>query len=253
MGMKNKYPNRKSIRLASWNYAWQGFYFITICTKNMVHIFGEMQDGIMKLNSFGEIALREWIKTSEIRDNVILDEFVIMPNHMHGIIRIIDKGQNHYLMKANHLGNDIVRANRLENDIVRAYRDTPVLPNRDMPTLPKSDLQAPGESNLLARSKRNPPHSNKLEPNNPNGNQINNKFEKRSFRSPSKDLGAIIRGYKAAVTTNINKSRKVKGVPVWHRNYYEHIIRNEQSLNHIRFYIKSNPKKWDEDRFSSIT
>lgn len=211
----------------------------------MEHIFGEVQDGIMKLNYFGEIALREWIKTSEIRDNVILDEFVIMPNHMHGIIRIIDQGQDQNSAKANCDEDEIVRANRLENDIVRAYRD--------MPMLPKSDLQAPGQSDLPARSKRNLPHSNKREPNIPNENLINNKFEKRSFRSPSKDLGAIIRGYKAAVTTNINKSRKVKGVPVWHRNYYEHIIRNEEALNQIRFYIQSNPRKWDEDRFSRFT
>lgn len=251
MGMKNKYPNRKSIRLASWNYAWPGYYFITICTKNMEHIFGEVQDGIMKLNSFGEIALREWIKTSEIRDNVILDEFVIMPNHMHGIIRIIDKRQDQNPAKANCNENEIVRAYR--DTPVLPNRDTPVLPNRDMPILPKSNLQAPGESDLLALSKRNLPHSNKREPNIPNGNQINNQFEKRSFRSPSKDLGAIIRGYKAAVTTNINKSRKVKGIPVWHRNYYEHIIRNEDALNQIRFYIQSNPRKWGEDRFSRFT
>lgn len=216
MGMNNKYPNRKSIRLQSWNYAWPGYYFITICTKNMEHIFGEVQDGIMKLNSFGEIAQQEWIKTSEIRDNVILDEFVIMPNHMHGIIQIIDHGRN--------------------RDSVRAYRDTPELPNCDKPELPNRNKHA----------------HYMLEHFNSNRNQINNQFEKRSFRSPSKDLGAIVRGYKAAVTTKINKSREVKGIPVWHRNYYEHIIRNQEALSHIRFYIKSNPRKWDEDRFNSI-
>lgn len=239
--MKNKYPNRRSIRLQSWNYAWPGYYFITICTKNFEHTFGEVQDRIMKLNSFGEIARQEWIKTSEIRNNVIIDEFVIMPNHMHGIIQIIDHGRN--------------------RDSVRAYRDTPVLPNCDKPELPNCDkLELPNCDTPVLPNCDKPELPNRKKPAhymrehfNSNRNQINNQFEKRSFRSPSNDLGAIVRGYKAAVTTKINKSREVKGIPVWHRNYYEHIIRNQEALSHIRFYIKSNPRKWHEDRFNSIT
>ena len=230
--MKNKYPNRRSIRLQSWNYAWPGYYFITICTKNFEHTFGEVQDGIMKLNSFGEIARQEWIKTSEIRNNVIIDEFVIMPNHMHGIIQIIDHGRN--------------------RDSVRAYRDTPVLPNRDTPVLPNCDKPELPNCDTPELPNRKKPAHYMREHFNSNRNQINNQFEKRSFRSPSKDLGAIVRGYKGAVTTKINILRRVKGMPVWHRNYYEHIIRTDEALNIIRYYIKLNPEKWEMDRFSKF-
>ena len=88
---KNKH-GRKSYRFSNWDYSGEGWYFITICTKNMVKYFGEIQDFIMSLNKIGCIAHQEWIKTGKLRDNVILDEFVVMPNHVHGII-IIDNPQ----------------------------------------------------------------------------------------------------------------------------------------------------------------
>lgn len=69
------------------------------------------------------------------------------------------------------------------------------------------------------------------------------------FRSPSHNLGAIIRGYKSTVTKQVNILRKTPGEPVWQRNYYENIIRDESSWNHIREYVKNNPQKWEEDRF----
>ncbi len=68
------------------------------------------------------------------------------------------------------------------------------------------------------------------------------------FRSPTKTLGAIIRGYKSSVTKQINILRNIKGMPIWQRNYYEHIIRNTQELEKIQEYIINNQLKWSEDR-----
>ena len=79
----------KSTRLKNWDYSGDGWYFITICTKNMVNYFGDVRDFIMGLSDIGCIAHEEWVKTGELRKNVILDEFVVMPNHVHGIV-IID-------------------------------------------------------------------------------------------------------------------------------------------------------------------
>jgi len=59
----------------------------------------------------------------------------------------------------------------------------------------------------------------------------------------------IVGRYKMLVAKEINKTRKSPSVPLWHRNYYEHIIRNEKSLHNIREYIKHNPIKWEQDRF----
>jgi len=111
--------HRRSIRLKGYDYSQAGLYFITICCHNRKHIFGQIafpqasvgancirpislsqEDHIppeMILNQFGQIAYNEWIKTPEIRPNVELGEFIIMPNHFHAIIRLLDdcKGELH--------------------------------------------------------------------------------------------------------------------------------------------------------------
>ncbi len=167
-----KIHHRKSIRLQNYDYSQNGYYFITICTKDKKCLFGKIENEKMILNELGKIAYKELQKTEEIRKNVKLDKFVIMPNHIHAII-VIDKP-------------------------VGAYGNTP--------------LQC-----------------------------------KTKFKSPSNNLGAIVRGYKSAVTKQINEYRKTPKLPVWQRNYYEHIIRNEKSLNQIQEYIICNPITWKKD------
>jgi REP element-mobilizing transposase RayT len=84
---KNKYRSDTS-RLKGWDYSNPGRYFITICTYNKDHLFGEINGGIMELSDFGQIALQEWWKSFEMRSELFCDAFVIMPNHLHGIVRI---------------------------------------------------------------------------------------------------------------------------------------------------------------------
>jgi putative transposase len=78
--------NRHSTRLAGHDYAQQGAYFITICCRDRIHLFGEIIDGKMILNECGLIAQNEWMQTPIVRPSIGLDEFVVMPNHIHGII-----------------------------------------------------------------------------------------------------------------------------------------------------------------------
>jgi len=80
--------NRKSIRLKGYDYAQEGLYFITICCQDRAHLFGEIMNGEMILNDCGEIAQNCWLEIPEHFPNVELHEFVIMPNHVHGIIEI---------------------------------------------------------------------------------------------------------------------------------------------------------------------
>lgn len=189
--------NRQSPRMQGYDYGSPGWYFVTICTHDRQCIFGEIIDGKMALNKCGRIAQQEWKKTESIRDNVILDAFVIMPNHMHGIVGIVDSDNN-----------------------VGAYRHTP--PHRHTPLRDTKSSTESGSRNE-----------------NQNG---------RKFQSPSKTLGAIVRGYKSAVTTQINKKQDATGQSVWQRNYHDHIIRDEQSLERIRYYIIHNPAQWQEDQ-----
>ena len=174
--------HRRSIRLKSYDYTIPGAYFVTICTYQRMHIFGEVVDGEMILNEAGKIARDAWFKTVELRPYVKLheDEFVIMPNHAHGIIWI--DGENVATLHGN---TQQLRAEQ---------RSTP------------TKTVAPGS------------------------------------------LGAIIRGYKSAVTYAINGAENQRGAVLWQRNYYDHIIRNEREFNNIRWYIFNNPRNWELDR-----
>src|SRR6266702_5532956 len=78
----------ESARLKGWDYSAAGYYFVTICTRNRECWLGEVIDGIMRLSSVGEVVAEEWLKTSQMRDNVTLDDWVVMPNHLHGIVVI---------------------------------------------------------------------------------------------------------------------------------------------------------------------
>lgn len=81
--------HRRSIRLKGYDYAKEGLYFITLCCQNKYPLFGEIIAEQMHLNEYGWIAHDEWLKTQNIRSNCLLHEFIIMPDHMHGIIEII--------------------------------------------------------------------------------------------------------------------------------------------------------------------
>jgi putative transposase len=79
---------RQSIRLRGFDYSSNGAYFVTICSYQKEQVFGSITENTMCCNDWGDIVLEEWQRTSVLRDNVQLDEFVIMPNHVHGIIWI---------------------------------------------------------------------------------------------------------------------------------------------------------------------
>jgi putative transposase len=83
-------PRRKQIRLKGYDYASEGAYFVTIVTEDRLPLFGEIVEGEMRLNELGKIVRDEWLKTAVLRENVELceDEFVVMPNHFHGIIHL---------------------------------------------------------------------------------------------------------------------------------------------------------------------
>ncbi len=82
---RNKYRS-DSVRLQNWNYGWGGAYFITICTKNREFYFGNVVEGVMKLSPAGVIANDLWYEIKNHSKNVELGNFVVMPNHIHGII-----------------------------------------------------------------------------------------------------------------------------------------------------------------------
>ncbi|MEP7279369.1 MAG: hypothetical protein ABI813_12045, partial [Bacteroidota bacterium] len=85
--------HRRSIRLKGYDYSQEGLYFITLCCEGRICRFGHINNGEMVLNEYGQIAYNEWMKTPQLRPNIELDTFIIMPNHMHGIIKITGVGR----------------------------------------------------------------------------------------------------------------------------------------------------------------
>jgi REP element-mobilizing transposase RayT len=111
--------HRKSIRLKGYDYTQPGAYFVTFCTYQRDEIFGEIINGEMKLSALGEIASEEWLRSAEIRKEIRLfaNEFVLMPNHGHGIVWIVDPA----------VGADGVRPN-----MERAHAMRPDAQNQDI-------------------------------------------------------------------------------------------------------------------------
>ena len=87
-------PQRRSIRLSEHDYSSPGAYYITLVTSNRENVFGEIMKGKMQLNDWGFLVRNEWLRLTSRFPHIQLDEFVVMPNHFHGIICIIGAGDD---------------------------------------------------------------------------------------------------------------------------------------------------------------
>ena len=196
--------HRRSIRLKGYDYAREGLYFITICCFENKHLFGKIVDGVVMLNEAGRVAERCWKEIPEHFRDVVLHEFVIMPNHVHGILEIVgaknEEDGNGAGAKMKNNGNNENNADREGAKNFSPVRGD-IIGNRNSP-LPQS---------------------------------------------PSRTIGSVVRGFKIGVTKWMRQHTDV--VNVWHRNYYDIIIRNEQSYDNISKYIVNNPINWRDDRF----
>lgn len=182
--------HRRSIRLKGYDYTRPGAYFITVCTRDRACLFGEVKAGKVELNQWGIIVQECWHDLPKHFSNVKLDSFVVMPNHVHGIV--------------------IITRSPCRGDAGVAPTYQPYSSHRRHP----ASVSAPAV---------------------PCGPK------------PA-SIGAIVGSFKSAVTRRINELRQTPAAPVWQRNYYEHIIRDDASLERIRAYIRNNPLQWALDR-----
>jgi REP element-mobilizing transposase RayT len=220
--------HRRSIRLKGYDYTQQGAYFVTICTHQRNCLFGEIVDGEIKLNTNGGIAWGSWLSIPRHFKNVELDEFVIMPNHLHGII-IIESSE--------------VAGEALANqDFSQSFSEVAgeALANQDFSQL-FSEVAGEALANQDFSQQQNL-SSQCFAPTVYTGETV-----KINGTKPQ-SLAAITQNYKSVSTRQINRMNKAKGNVIWQRNYYEHIIRNEEALNNIREYIVNNPINWVKDQ-----
>jgi REP element-mobilizing transposase RayT len=166
---------RRSIRLRDYDYSQGGAYFVTICTRDRECLFGEIIGHTTRLSAVGEIVHDEWLRSVDLRKEIDLDGWVMMPNHIHAIVVIADLGRG----------------------------DRPVAPTTRPGPRPRS-------------------------------------------------LSSLMAGFKSAATTQVNAQRGTPGVPLWQRNYYEHVIRNDADLTRIREYITTNPFRWGDDENNPV-
>ena len=158
---------RKLTRLKGYNYSQSGYYFVTICTKDRGEWFGSIEQESMNLSRYGKIAHDFWAGIPAHFENVGIDEFSVMPNHIHGIL--------------------IIEENMVGNAYMRSLRNRTKM--------------------LLCK---------------------------------------IIQQYKASVTRTINSLKNVFHFG-WQKSFYDHVIRNDRSLDNLRQYITNNPLKWELD------
>ena len=93
MGLPESSPRRHSIRLPGYDYSQAGAYFVTIVTQDRSCLFGRVEDSEMELNAVGTMVEKVWLEIPEHFDDVNVDTFVVMPNHIHGIIKIDNEGR----------------------------------------------------------------------------------------------------------------------------------------------------------------
>ena len=217
---KNKYRS-ESHRRPNWDYSADALYFLTIVTQHRVCNLGKIENNEMILSDFGNIVNTEWHKSFDIRKELFLDEFIIMPNHLHAIVEIDNRDIND--KSDNENAPDVGR-----NDVDthgRAY-----LQPLQLIQSPPSDLNT--DARPYQPIKRNPP-----------------------IRLP-KSISSFIAGFKSAINSKIDDyiDEKQLNIPKYNRNnhffqpnYHDHIIRNELEYHRIKNYIINNPSNWDKD------
>ena len=214
--------HRRSLRLTGYDYSQAGAYFITTCAQDRACLFGDVVGGQMHLNDAGRMVLAEWDSLPVRFPAVELDEFGIMPNHIHGIITIATGtgGTDQATVDREPTASAIERATELTRHVGATL--VVALPGPG----PGLDLVEPGGATTRVA---------------PTGD---------AGRQPR--LGDIIGALKSRTTDLYIHAVKHSGWPpfrgrLWQRNYHEHVIRSERSLNRIRQYILDNPANWASD------
>ena len=113
-----QFKSRKQNRLNGYDYSANGYYSVTICTQNREYIFGDIANNEMALNQYGDIVKNSWLDLPNHHENIGLDQFIIMPNHIHGIIIINNPvGNGPARSSNNHTNNNL-------SVIIGSYKST---------------------------------------------------------------------------------------------------------------------------------
>lgn len=282
--------HRRSIRLKGYDYSQDGLYFITICCHKMAHFFGEIKNGEMILNEYGQVAFDEWVKLPERFPNFELDVFQIMPNHMHGIIAlnnagagftpaadITDAEKNTGVegLKTGSGAYNVADLNAMAGGAEISVCNADVENNFgkdkngvDLPAAAKiaacGDEMDNSGSGTGAGFGEDEKAGIGVSIGDSLGEELGDSIG-AAIRAPARGarttdgkeaaISDIVGAYKSLVANGclaIFKSRNEIMGKLWQRNYYDHIIRDEHSYQRISDYIINNPANWKRDKFYQI-
>jgi len=229
--------HRSSIRLKGYDYTQHGAYFVTIVAQDRSCLFGQVTDGEIHLNDAGQMVQTVWSELPLFYPGVQNDAFVVMPNHVHGIVVLVGPATRGYARP----GSDDVPP-----PVGAAPRGRP----------------GPGPGDTTQSGMEDPsgmPAGNSIEPaldnsmnRGPGGRGQARGPAPTAVNVARMSLGDVVHRFKTMTTKRYADGVKHSGWPpfrgrLWQRNYYEHIIRSEADLNRIRRYVEENPLAWGTD------
>ncbi len=225
--MTDKFQNKyriQSHRMPKWDYSGNGFYFITLVTQNRDCNLGKINNGKIIFSDFGKIVHDEWLKSFEIRNELFLDEYIIMPNHLHAIVVLKKNGNNE-----TKIGESYGACGANGSDGLHNSHGLHGLHGLHVETHGRASLQSPIGSC------------------------------KQQFVRKPKSISSFVGGFKSAVNSKIDDyiDECNLDIPKYNRNnhffqpnYHDHIIRNNAEYERIKNYIITNPLKWKDDKFN---
>ncbi|MEZ4755713.1 MAG: transposase [Flavobacteriales bacterium] len=262
-------PKRATHRWTGYDYANVGVYYLTICTQDRLHRFGHIADGVLHPSPIGELARQCWDEIPQHMSHVDVGEFVVMPNHVHGIVVIRERlvvpvGADHDRpgIATDHDRPGI--ATDHDRPGIATDHDRPgTIPDPDTiqrpVTMPEHDAtpdtgspnamaDAPDERTANApTAQMRADHDRPLRPPADPGAPP----ERIMPIVPVGSLGRIVRAYKSAVTRMAYRDGLLPhGIPLWQRNYWDRVIRDDAEHERVARYIRDNPANWKGDRFN---
>ncbi len=275
----NKY-RISSARMQNWDYGWNGAYFITICTKNRRHYFGEIINSEMHLNETGKLAEQYWLEIPIHFPFIELGNFQVMPNHFHGIL-IIDKmkynGNVDVNVDVNDDGNvggnddgndggndrdkampclfaDPIAADPIAADPIATNSADSATADPTTANPAIADPADPIAANPATADPADPIAADPIATNSADPNSIapvpaptNKTIGQLRFQNQgSGTISSVLGSYKSVVSKYAHRINKDFN---WQSRFYDHIIRDAGSFERIQNYIENNPKNWKEDKF----
>ncbi len=226
--------HRRSIRLKGYDYTRASAYFVTVCVQNRFCLLGDVFAGAIRVNDAGRMVQTVWEECPDHYAGVVVDAFVVMPNHIHGIIVLRPPP-----IPASHDAHDA----HVGAGPRTCPNPAPAPQPRDTPPQPR-DTADGGRGDHVNGGRGD--HVNGGQHGDADGGQP------RGVAPTGSSLPDVVQRFKSLTTKRYIDGVRQHGWPpfpgrLWQRNYYERIIRDDAALHRVRAYIETNPQRWPTD------